>query len=155
MNPLAQPSTPPRPKAKTPRGHILLFVALGVAATGMAIQGFRLLQVSQVHISDQLLKATETGRTVDREGCVDHVMKWYGQCAAMKSLCEASVGRVMEACLVARSRASECVALGDSTRHTQFGFKECQARGVDRWNKKACASAYRAIDRHCSRRDEG
>lgn len=130
-----------------------LFLVLGgvfLVATVAGLRGFRLLERSQGLVDQVLADAAAKGKGLDVEGCVDFAMAWYGGCEAMKSLCDASVGRVVAKCLGAQDRTVACAGLGDRTKDTHFGFHECKARGVDRWNKKACAESYRTIDRHCS-----
>jgi hypothetical protein len=112
---------------------------------------FHMLQVSQKFITQSLVQVVSQGKTANMEECVDISMDWYESCEAMKSLCESSVARAMSACLSGQDRASECSSLGNVTKDTHFGFKECQERGVTRFTKKACAATYRAIDQHCER----
>ena len=147
----------PSPAASVPRrrGHIYVFCAIGLFSVLAGALAYRMFNISQVHIKAELIAATESGRVCDPEGCVTHVMAWYGRCAAMKSLCDSSVERMMGACLAGRDRAQECVPFIGRARDTHFGFEECKARGVDRWNKKACGNAYRSIDHFCSRKGEG
>jgi len=113
-----------------------------------------MFNISQTHIKAELILASESGRGADPEGCVTHIMEWYGRCAAMKSLCDASVERMMGACLAGRDRSKECIPFVGRGSDASFGFAECKARGVDRLNKKACGNAYRSIDQFCSRQPD-
>ena len=89
------------------------------------------------------------GRDLSFEQCIDQVVSWVPQCAAMKSLCEAYSGGIMEACLKGRSRKMECVSIADRPDVSHFGYKECEARHLDRALNKVCANAYKALDIHC------
>jgi hypothetical protein len=84
------------------------------------------------------------------EQCVDDLLGWSAHCEAMLSLCEASIPRMMEACLAAQERAAYCKDLGIRAMSTRFGFPECKVRKVDRSRKKVCALAYRTIAAHCA-----
>jgi hypothetical protein len=130
---------------------IVVLSVLSLVALGAGIQGFVMLQKSQKYMKSSLEESSRAGVHSSGEQCVDFTMNWYARCEAMKSLCDGSVGRVMIKCLESQERAGFCASLGDKTRDTHFGYKECQARGVDRWNKKACAETFRTIDRYCER----
>jgi hypothetical protein len=122
-----------------------VFVSLAAGAWG-----FHMLQVSQVFIKTSLLGVATKGKNATVEQCIDVTMHWYQSCEAMKSLCESSVPRVMQECLVAQDRSGDCKELGLTTMNTHFGFQECEARKVTRFTRKACANAYRAIDHRCA-----
>lgn len=137
-------------KATSNRSVFLVLGGVFLVATVAGLRGFTLLERSQVIVNQVLAEAASKGKVLEVEGCVDFAMAWYGGCEAMKSLCDATMGRVVSECLGAQDRAVACAGLGDTTKDTHFGFQECKARGVDRWNKKACAESYRTIDRHCA-----
>jgi len=94
-------------------------------------------------------KMSSLGKTASVETCVDHVLNWRKTCQAMKSLCDVSVPRMMGACLGSQNRKPYCNQLGTTSSDTHFGYKECQARKVNKKTKKACALSYRVIDNHC------
>jgi hypothetical protein len=105
--------------------------------------------------SDRYLQRTlkaivQRGPSLSPEQCVDEVLVWSRRCQAMKSLCDASVPRMMEGCLWGADRRPFCGRLGDRVMATQFGFAECRARGRDR-RDKTCALAYRTLADHCVR----
>jgi hypothetical protein len=112
--------------------------------------GFHMLTVSQKFIKLSMAEVALKGKSSSVEDCINVTMEWYESCEAMKSLCESSVPRVMRECLIGQDRIAVCTDLGQITMDTHFGFKECEARGVTRFTRKACASAYRAIDHHCT-----
>ncbi|GMV42713.1 MAG: hypothetical protein AMXMBFR64_44290 [Myxococcales bacterium] len=128
--------------------------ALIVVASMAALVGVGLVIVSRYEASERAVaqgveELGERGRTLDAEGCVDAVLDWSDRCAGMKSLCDASVPRVMGACLAAQDRRAWCASLGDRTSDTHFGYRECAERGVKGAAKKKCAMTYRAIDSYC------
>jgi hypothetical protein len=85
------------------------------------------------------------------EDCVDRVLRWRDHCEAMQSLCDASVPRMMEACLRCSDQGGYCRGLGSAFMATQFGVPQCRERKLDRPHKKICALSYRAIATHCER----
>lgn len=91
----------------------------------------------------------QLGASADPEGCVDAMLEWHARCDAPVDLCELTVPRIMGACLEGQDRTAWCEALPVTTQDTRFGKKECEARGVTKKNKKACATAYRSIDHTC------
>jgi hypothetical protein len=126
---------------------IILVVFAALMAVGVVV--IRRYIESERHIKAVLAEMTERGPDLDAEGCVDAVLEWAPRCTAMKTLCDASVPRVMEACLSGRDRDGYCASLGARASDTHFGVPECKARGVTRATKKVCALAYRAIDGFC------
>lgn len=88
--------------------------------------------------------------SLDVEGCVDETLAWNKRCEAMKTLCDASVPRMMETCLRGADRSRRCRELGERVMATQYGVAECKARGRTR-RDKPCALSYRAIASHCER----
>ena len=116
---------------------------------------FHMLNVSQKFVKISLAEVALKGKTSSVDDCVSVTMEWYKTCEAMKSLCDSSVSRVMRQCLIGQDRQNDCVELGQLTMDTHFGFKECQARGVTRFTRKACANAFRAIDHHCTALKKG
>jgi hypothetical protein len=94
----------------------------------------------------------ESGKELSVEGCVDEVLTWRGQCSAMATLCDRSIGRMMEICMNAADRTSYCAGIAATeTVRTTFGFEECKARGEHetRRRKKVCGTIYRAAAAHC------
>jgi hypothetical protein len=67
----------------------------------------------------------------------------------MKNLCDATVYRMMEACLSAAPRHEYCASVSSQSSSTAFGFDACAEQAKSRDIKKACAAAHRAIDAHC------
>jgi hypothetical protein len=124
--------------------------SLGAVALLAGVQGYLMLRKSQAHMKVALMNAQVMGSTLDVLGCLDHTLSWYAKCDAMKSLCDGSVGRIMTRCLESQPRTQQCLQLGQATQDTHFGFAECKARGVNRWNKKACAESFRSLDRFCA-----
>ncbi|MCZ7587010.1 MAG: hypothetical protein M5R36_28715 [Deltaproteobacteria bacterium] len=76
-------------------------------------------------------------------------MAWRRTCSAMSTECDASVDRLVRACLGAKDRRAYCRDLGDRSSSTHFGYQECVPYEKDRPLKKACALGFRVIDRFC------
>lgn len=132
------------------RGALIAFVVVA------ALVGVGLFIVGRYESSAKAIKAALTeleqrGQSLDAEGCVDATLAWNAECSAMKSLCDASVPRVLLACLGAADRGAWCESLGDRTSDTHFGYAECKARGLKGPKKKMCALAYRTIDGFCKK----
>jgi len=124
-------------------------VALLTVATAMGVVAFWRFSESDKFLSHVMVEMENAGKTSSPEQCVDEVVKHASTCEAMKSLCDSSAPRWMEACLRGQDRVGYCSTLGDTPKATSFGFKACKDRQVDRRTKGACASAYRAIAAHC------
>ena len=136
-------------KSLRPSPLQIVFGGIGFVSLIAGAWGFHMLSVSEKFIKTSLPSIALQGKTASVEGCVDITMEWYETCEAMKSLCESSVGRVMAECLAGQDRGQACAEYGDITKDTHFGFKECQDRGVTRFNRKACATTYRVVDQLC------
>lgn len=86
------------------------------------------------------------------EGCVDAALDWARECHGIKSLCDVYVSHVTELCLASQDRSAYCRGLAGRSGLTEFGYEECQQRGVQRHiDNEACANAFRQIDTHCNR----
>lgn len=109
-----------------------------------------------VHVRDTLHEPEEPHAwevaPVMPEGCVDEAMRWARECTGIKTLCDMYVNYVMERCLSSRDRVTYCAELRGRHTTTEFGVRECQARGVRRHlDDLSCSNAYRQIDTHCTR----
>ena len=129
-------------------GYWVLAVLFAVSVF-LGIFAYAQFDRSEKHLTDQLLEFRALGETADVNECMDAVMNWVPQCSAMLSLCNDSVQRMMVACLIGQQRFQLCAEVETVRRRTSFGYAECEARGLDRRGKKACASIYRAIDKYC------
>jgi hypothetical protein len=125
---------------------VAILIGAGLATGALAYQH---LATSERVLTRELDAMRAQGAGLDVEGCVDAVVRWHATCAAMKSLCDQSVPRFMDACLSAGDRSAYCEALGPLSADTRFGVAECKARGGDRAETKACTLAHRVIDGHC------
>lgn len=139
------------PDARRGPRHRGALIALGavVALAGVGVFLVHRYEASEVAIAAALNEMKQRGQSLEPEGCVDETLAWNARCTAMKSLCDASVPRVMLACLGAKDRSEYCANLGDRSSDTGFGYAECKARGLQRSAKKMCALTYRAIDGFC------
>lgn len=127
-----------------------LVASLVAAATLIGVVAFWRFSTSERFLSGVMVEVRDKGKTATPEQCVDEVVRQAAKCEAMKSLCDASAPRWMNACLRGTDRSAYCASLGSAPRATSFGYEACKRREVDRRTKKACASAYRAIAAHCS-----
>ena len=128
---------------------LTLFViggVLGVVAFWRFTRSDRFIQTSLAEVQGRAAQLTP-------EGCVGWAVDWAGRCQAMKALCEGSVPRMVEACLIRADRHAYCASLGDTYRATSFGVTQCRARRSSKngLGKKACALSYGAIARYCER----
>ena len=131
------------------RGLRLVLGGIVVLSTVLGVMAYRRYRSSEDYIQASLEPFRQAGRRLDPEGCIDRVLSWHKDCAAMAGLCQAAVARLMGLCLRAQDRGAYCRSLGRSTTDTRFGYQECKRRGVKRHRKKACAGLYRTIDAHC------
>lgn len=131
------------------RNALLVIATLLAVSSSIGVFAFWRFSTSDRYLGDVLHQMEAQGASASVEECVDRVVEQAAACQAMKSLCDASAPRWMDACLKARDRADYCAELGDAPKSTHFGFKECKDRMVDRRTKKACGSAYRSIASHC------
>jgi hypothetical protein len=122
---------------------------LFVVSTLMGTYAYSRFDASEKHLMAQMEMFETLGQQASEVQCIDGVLDWLPTCPAMLSLCRDSVGRMMGVCLQGQDRSSLCAAIEPIRRKTSFGYDECLARGLDRSGKKACAAAYRAIDKHC------
>jgi hypothetical protein len=124
----------------------LLAIMLGAVAFWRFTRSDRFIQASLAEVQSQAAQLTP-------EECVGWAVSWAARCQAMKALCEGSIPRIVEACLMKSDRHAFCASLGDTYRVTSFGVAQCRARLAKRdgLGKKACALSYGAIARYCER----
>ena len=122
----------------------VLWVVLGVAGTANYFD-------SEDHIGETVLAMEAAGRTATIDECVTEVLDWHPECEALTGLCDASVVRVMSACLQGQDRTEECQALGQRLDNTALGVAECRARGIERRKgaDRECAKSYSAVGQLC------
>jgi hypothetical protein len=124
--------------------------ALLAIASLLGVLAFYRYSQSERALVAELTAMAKRAASLDVDGCVSETLAWNKRCEAMKTLCDASVPRMMETCLRGADRSSRCRALGDRVMATQYGVAECKARGRTR-RDKPCALSYRAIASHCDR----
>ncbi|MCG3173502.1 MAG: hypothetical protein GMKNLPBB_01699 [Myxococcota bacterium] len=128
---------------------VKIILALFLLASMLGVLAWVRLDESEKHLVAVMEEMKGKGAVLTPMQCVDATLEWYKGCSAMKSLCDASVARMMEACLAAADRSAYCAEMGDKTRDRKFGFAECLDRKMTRRNKKACGETFVAIDGHC------
>lgn len=130
---------------KVVAGLLVLAVAIGVTAY------YRFVQ-SEKHLTERFEYFVSLGPTQTVDGCLNEVLHWSENCSAMLSLCKDSVPRMMSACLDGADRSEYCAGVEDIRRMTSFGYDDCHSRQLDKVRNRACADAYRAIDKFCDTR---
>jgi len=127
----------------------LLLTGIFTASILMGIVAFHRYAQSERYIRADIGAFLRRGAALTVPQCVGEVLSWTKRCQAMLSLCDASVSRMMNACLHGQDRRGYCGSLKVSTADTSFGFRDCKARGVNGRQKKACAASYRMIASFC------
>lgn len=125
-------------------GMVLSWVVLGLAGTSNYFD-------SEDHLGKVQQEMYEKGATASIGECVDLVLEWHPQCTALHGLCDASVDRVMGACLAGHDRTEECRELADRLGKTQYGVPECRGRGIERrqGQDRECAKSFGTVSLHC------
>ena len=139
-----------RSSRRTGSSPVILLLSLSTLLGAVAYWRFT---VSERFLTRSFVVLERRGRTLTVEKCVDEVLRWGTRCEAMKSLCDASVPRQLEACLAGSDRSAYCRSIGQRYMATEFGVPECRARGIlHRGREKTnCALSYRAIAAYCAR----
>ena len=136
----------------TAKGHSWrkLLLALATLSILLGALAWRRYHGAAEHIAATLRTMRKAGSSLSAEQCVDRVVTWSRNCLAMQPICESSAPRMMRACLRSADRRAYCATVQRRSADTRFGYHECRRRGATRGlPKKACASAYRAIDLTC------
>lgn len=133
---------------KVHNGMKFVFGLLAVSFI-MGLYAFYNFKVANQVLRLELVSMETRGKELSFSQCIDQVVDWVPKCAAMKSLCEAYSGGIMEACLKGRNRMQECAQIADRPDVSHFGFQDCEARNLNRALNKVCANAYKALDIHC------
>lgn len=152
-------SPPPSVATADGRGRsarLVLLVVFSLSSV-LGVLAYWRYQQSERFIRGSIAAFGVRGAKATVEQCVDQVVVWTESCRAMIGLCDASVSRMMNACLKGQDRSQACAAiLPNATADTRFGHEACIKRGVTRRTKKACAAAYRMIAAHCQlQREQG
>ncbi|NBO38116.1 hypothetical protein EBU99_06000 [bacterium] len=134
-----------------PSRHKAWWVLGGLTILSVLMGGLTSLTYRQteLHLVKMYNYFDNIGRTASAEKCVDEVVAWLPRCDGMKALCEGAVPRMMDKCLAAQNRASECSALSGRPADAHYGFHECEARKLPRFLNKVCGNSYKSLDLHC------
>jgi hypothetical protein len=145
-------SPPADAAAKASRGRsarLILLIMLSISLA-LGVLAYWRYQQSEHFIRGSMTAFERRGTEASVEQCVDEVISWTEECSAIIGLCDASVSRMMNACLRGQDRSRYCAGVPSSaTADTRFGYPECKRRGVKGRTKKACAAAYRMLAAHC------
>ncbi|MCO4772785.1 MAG: hypothetical protein KDA24_22325 [Deltaproteobacteria bacterium] len=125
-------------------GLVLCWVVMGVAGTSNYFD-------SEDHIGHTQKELYDKGATATIPECVDLVLEWHPECTALSGLCDASVQRVMGACLAGQDRVAECTDIAQRIGDTELGVAECRARGIERrkGQDRECSKSYGSVGHHC------
>ncbi len=143
------------PPGLRPGGRRTAAIVLGLCFLGstlIAIITYGRFARSEQLILNDMKQVKERGALLPVEGCVDDVLAWHKSCSAMQTLCDKTVGRMMEQCLAGRDRSDYCRHVDmDKAQTSGFGFQECVAiAGKNRTLKKHCGTTYKAIAYYCA-----
>ncbi|MBK8482680.1 MAG: hypothetical protein IPL40_16200 [Proteobacteria bacterium] len=105
---------------------------------------------AEVELRAALVTLGQRGTQVSAEGCIDAALQWTQHCSALLDLCDASVSRVVNACLRATDRSADCRALGQTIEDPRVVFRRCAKHGAHgRRGNKNCVEAYRMLAASC------
>lgn len=135
------------PARMSSRGLVAFLGGLIGAGCLLGVLAFHRYSESEVAMRDLYAQAQHTGETGDGEQCVLWAIGSPKNCAAMASLCDAAVPRLVEICLHAQDRAGFCTEQAPKD-DTHWTLSRCQAHGFDRRNK-TCEVAYLAAAAYC------
>lgn len=121
------------------------------ASTVMGTIGFFRYKRAEQVLTSEMANLRQLGATMDVQDCADGVLERFMHCDVMRSLCDAEVPRMMDACLGAQPRREYCRSVVLASKSTGFGYDNCVQKGLQRREMKACAAIYRTIDKYCDR----
>lgn len=128
----------------------VLGIVFGLS-TVMGVVAFASLKNSVTSIQGSLKQIRTEGKELSPQQCASRVLRWANQCGAMRSLCDASVHRMMGQCLEGQPRKKVCMAMDLKNSKAHFTFAQCKKRELQksrRW-KKICGGIYSALWIHC------
>lgn len=134
----------------------LRWVLGAIAAASLLLGGFSYARYRQaeVELRGALVNLRQQGAQLDAEGCIEAGLQWTRRCNALLDLCNASVSRVVNACLQARDRRAECRSFGRSLEDARVVFRRCAKHGAEgRRGHKNCVEAYRMLAATCREGD--
>ena len=129
-------------------GTKMVFFILGCSIL-LGIYAFYQYRQSEKFLLAQMKKVETAEPATSPLECLDRTIDFAQNCQAMETLCKASVSRYMAICLSHAPTENFCKTLGDKPKTTHFGYQGCHKRKLVGLPKKACAIAYRTIERHC------
>jgi len=113
----------------------------------LGVFAFHRYSESEVAMRELYAEAQHVGQSGDGEQCILWAIASPKNCAAMASLCDAAVPRLVEICLHEQDRAGFCAQQAPA-EDTHWTLSRCQAQGFDRRNK-TCEVAYLATASYC------
>lgn len=127
-----------------------LLTAIGVLSLGLGWFSYGRYRQAEVELRGALVTLRQRGTQLDAEGCVEAGLQWTRDCSALLDLCNASVSRVVNACLQATDRSADCRAFGRQLEDPRVVFRRCAKHGTHgRRGNKNCVEAYRMLAATC------
>lgn len=149
-----EPTDIPVPAERSAHGAWAVLGVTFLCSTALGVYLFAQYSSVLSYVNDTLEADVEHAwdeRPFAPEECIDAALAWTAECSGIKSMCDMYVDQVMVLCMESQPRRAYCEALGDRTMTTEFGARECFARGTQRnVDAEACAAAYRFIDGFCT-----
>lgn len=154
MSASSAPTDPPKVAGERPRKSsvALVLTSIFILSTLLGVYAYARYRQSEKYIRKALIEFEQRGRESNVEQCVDQALSWSRRCTAIVGLCDASISRMVNACLGGGDRTEYCRSIAHLPKTTDFGFPQCRRRGLKGRRKKACAAAYRMIAAHCASR---
>ena len=87
----------------------ILLSGLALLIIGFGIISFKNYIKSENELRPEYALLKEKGQNYSIPECRDHILNWFENCQAMKKLCEVSVIKLMNLCLLQKNRHSECL----------------------------------------------
>lgn len=133
------------------KSNTILWILLSIVVIliiGFGILSFKNYIKSENELRPEFALLKEKGQGYTIPECRDHVLTWFKNCQAMKKLCEVSVIKLMNLCLLQKNRHSECLGYESQLKKINFGFEECQDK--EKNLQRACADIYHSIYDYCN-----
>ncbi len=136
---------------RSARGAWMVIGATLCLSFGLALFSFSQIKTSSRYIESSVYTFAEYGKKLGVVGCAEKALEWNRQCTALKSLCVASLQRMVGACLNAGQRIETCKNMNLGRNQGNFTFMRCKPKNLqrDREAKKACAYTYGAVWSYC------
>lgn len=128
-----------------------LVVGIIVAAIALGFLAHYNLKGSADVVSKAQASFATMGKKLGITACVKKTLRWNKRgCSGLKILCQASIPRVVGACLEAQKRVQRCRAMDMGKSSSHFAYKRCKPFGFKkRADQKACVLAFNTVYSYC------